>query len=218
VRVLVAEDESKLAEFIARGLRRAGMAVDVAADGESAVLKASSRPYRVVVLDRNLPRLHGDDVCRRLSRARGRPRILMLTASAGVADRVVGLELGADDYLPKPFAFAELVARVRALARRTDGSSAVVLEHGNLSLDSVRRVVVRGGDLVALTRKEFQVLEALLRAEGAWITVDELHDLAWDERAEPSAAAVRNTVLRLRQKLGRPPLVESRPGAGYRIR
>jgi DNA-binding response OmpR family regulator len=218
MRVLVAEDEQKLALFIARGLRRHGMAVDLAADGELALTKALLHPYDVVVLDRALPSVHGDEVCRRLSRSRAETRILMLTASAGLGDRIEGLNLGADDYLGKPFAFVELVARVRALARRARGPVATVVSRGDLTLDSIAGVARRGGRALPLTRKEFRVLEVLVRAEGRPVTAEELLARAWDEGVDPLTSSARNTVMRLRQKLGDPCPIESRPGLGYFIR
>jgi DNA-binding response OmpR family regulator len=217
MRVLVAEDEAQLARFIARGLSRHGMAVDVAADGELALRKAHVRAYDVVVLDRNLPLIHGDEVCRTLLRQRPQTRVLMLTASGGLDDRVEGLNLGADDYLGKPFAFLELVARVRALARRGRGHE-TLLVHGDLMLDTVSGVARRRGRKLALTRKERAVLEELLRAEGGLVTAEELLERSWSEDVDPLTSAVRNTVMRLRQKLGEPSLIDTRPGRGYRLR
>ena len=215
MRVLVVEDEARLADAIARGLRREGLAVDVAADGAEALEKAGTNAYDVVVLDRDLPAVHGDDVCREL--AGGETRILMLTASTTVDDRVEGLELGADDYLGKPFAFAELVARVRALGRRGGPAREPVLTRRDLVLDPARRTVTRGGEPVALTRKEFAVLETLLAAGGAVVSAEELLEKVWDEHVDPFTNTVRVTVMNLRRKLGTPPVVETVIGAGYRV-
>jgi DNA-binding response OmpR family regulator len=223
VRVLVVEDEQTLAEAIARGLRREGMAVDVAADGGAALEKAATNGYDVVVLDRDLPVVHGDEVCRTLissSPAPGAaeiPRILMLTASGELDDRVAGLMLGADDYLGKPFAFAELVARIRALARR--GSLAVkpVLEMGDVVLDPARHFVTRAGRPLPVTRKELAVLEVLIRAGGVVVSPEQLLERAWDEHADPFTNTIRVTVMNLRRKLGDPPVIETVVGSGYRI-
>src|SRR5919197_1995747 len=217
MRVLVAEDEAQLARYIARGLTRHGMAVDVAADGELGLRKAHARPYDVVVLDRDLPLVHGDEVCRRLLHNLPETRVLMLTAAGGLADRVEGLNLGADDYLGKPFAFLELVARVRALARR-GGVRSTVLVHDDLSLDTVSGVARRDGRTLALTQKERAVLEQLLLVDGGLVTAEELRDRIWSEEVDPLTSAVRNTVMRLRQKLGEPEAIETRPGRGYRLR
>jgi DNA-binding response OmpR family regulator len=223
VRVLVVEDEETLAAAIARGLRREGMAVDVAADGGAALEKAATNGYDVVVLDRDLPVVHGDEVCRTLissSPAPGAaeiPRILMLTASGELDDRVAGLMLGADDYLGKPFAFAELVARIRALARR--GSLAVkpVLEMGDVVLDPARHFVTRAGRPLPVTRKELAVLEVLIRAGGTVVSPEQLLERAWDEHADPFTNTIRVTVMNLRRKLGDPPVIETVVGSGYRI-
>jgi DNA-binding response OmpR family regulator len=223
VRVLVVEDEGTLADAIARGLRREGMAVDVAADGGAALEKAATNGYDVVVLDRDLPVVHGDEVCRTLissSPAPGAseiPRILMLTASGDLDDRVAGLMLGADDYLGKPFAFAELVARIRALARR--GSLAVkpVLEMGDVVLDPARHFVTRAGRPLPVTRKELAVLEVLIRAGGTVVSPEQLLERAWDEHADPFTNTIRVTVMNLRRKLGDPPVIETVVGSGYRI-
>jgi two-component system response regulator VanR len=215
--VLVAEDERRVADAVARGLRRDGMAVDVAYDGASALDKARLNSYDVVVLDRDLPVVHGDDVCRALRGEEPDSRVLMLTAAAGVNDLVDGLSLGADDYMPKPFAFAELVARLRALARRTRPASPPTLRSGDLELDPARRSVARAGRPVELTPKEFAVLEALLAADGAVMSNDELVGRVWDENADPFTNSVRMTVLRLRRKLGDPPVIETVKGAGYRV-
>jgi DNA-binding response OmpR family regulator len=217
MRVLVAEDHEELARAVAAGLRREGFAVDVAIDGAAALERAQVNDYEVVVLDRDLPRLHGDEVCRRLVAVGCRTRVLMLTAAAAVADRVDGLGLGADDYLTKPFAFAELVARVRALARRAQLALPPVLATGDLALDPARRFAHRGGRRLELTPKEFAVLELLLSARGSAISQEELLERAWDEAADPFTNTVKVTVSRLRAKLGDPPLIDTVPGAGYRI-
>ncbi|HVF73860.1 MAG TPA: response regulator transcription factor [Acidimicrobiales bacterium] len=216
VRVLVVEDEEVLADAIARGLRREGMAVDVAFDGGAALEKTSINRYDVVVLDRDLPGVHGDEVCQALA-SEGSSRILMLTASGTVDDRVTGLRLGADDYLGKPFAFAELVARIEALSRRTDTARPPVLERNGVRLDLARREVTRNGEPVRLTRKELGVLHVLLAAEGAVVSAEELLERAWDEHVDPFTNTVRVTVMNLRRKLGDPPVVETVIGAGYRI-
>jgi DNA-binding response OmpR family regulator len=217
VRVLLAEDERRVADAVARGLRREGMAVDVAYDGATALDKARLTAYDVVVLDRDLPVMHGDEVCQTLRGEEPDSRVLMLTAAAGVDDLVDGLSLGADDYMPKPFAFAELVARVRALARRAGSAQPPTLRSGDVELDPARRTVTRDGQPIELTPKEFGVLEALLAADGAVVSNDELVERVWDENADPFTNSVRMTVLRLRRKLGAPPLVETVKGAGYRV-
>jgi DNA-binding response OmpR family regulator len=217
MRVLVVEDHAELAETIANGLRREGMAVDVANDGAQALYNAQVYEYDVVVLDRDLPKLHGDEVAARMIEAGARPRILMLTASGEVQDRVEGLSIGADDYLTKPFAFAELVARVRALARRAQPALAPVLEAGDLRLDPGRRLVTRDGQRVDLSAKEFTVLELLMSTGGAVLPAEEILARAWDEAADPFSNVVKVTISRLRRKLGDPPLIETVPGGGYRI-
>jgi two-component system, OmpR family, response regulator VanR len=217
MRVLVAEDERRVADAVARGLRREGMAVDVAYDGGTALDKARMNPYDVVVLDRDLPVVHGDDLCRTLRGEEPDSRVLMLTAAAGLDEVVDGLSIGADDYMPKPFAFAELVARLRALARRSHPASPPALAAGDVTLDSARRTVTRAGRPVDLTPREFGVLEALLAADGAVLSNDELVRRVWDENADPFTNSVRMTVLRLRRKLGDPPVIETVKGAGYRI-
>ena len=217
MRVLVVEDHSELAEAVASGLRREGMAVDIAGDGPSGLSSARVYEYDVIVLDRDLPRLHGDEVCRQLTADGIRARVLMLTASGGIEDRVQGLGLGADDYLPKPFAFAELVARVRALARRAQPALPPVLESGDLQLDSARRRASRGGERLDLSAKEFTVLELLMGAQGAVISSEELLARGWDEAADPFSNVVKVTVSRLRRKLGEPDPIETVPGGGYRI-
>ena len=215
--MLVAEDERRVADAVARGLRREGMAVDVAYDGASALDKARLYAYDVVVLDRDLPVVHGDEVCRTLRDEEPESRMLMLTAAAEVDDLVDGLALGADDYMPKPFAFAELVARLRALARRANPAQPPTLRRGDLELDPARRVVTRGGRPVELTPKEFAVLEALMAADGGVVSNDALVERVWDENADPFTNSVRMTVLRLRRKLGEPAPIETVKGAGYRV-
>jgi DNA-binding response OmpR family regulator len=217
VRVLVVEDEAALADAVARGLRREGMAVDVAYDGSAGHEKATVTRYDVVVLDRDLPGMSGDELCRRLAVEGTLTRVIMLTASGTVADKVEGLSLGADDYLPKPFAFAELAARVRALGRRSTPPAPPVLIAAGIALDPARRTVTREGQPVELTRKEFGVLEVLLAARGAVVSSEELLDRVWDENADPFTTTVRVTVMTLRRKLGDPPVVETVVGAGYRI-
>jgi DNA-binding response OmpR family regulator len=215
MRVLLVEDEQPLAKYVAAGLRKHGFAVDVAFDGRTALAKCAVTPYDVVVLDRDLPVVHGDAVCRELA-GQGAARILMLTASGTVEDRVEGLTLGADDYLGKPFAFSELVARVRALSRRSAPATPPVLRAGDVVLDPARRTVERAGRLLHLTPKEFGVLEQLLAAGGAVVSAETLLDKVWDEHADPFTNAVRITVGTLRRKLGDPPLIETVPSAGYR--
>jgi DNA-binding response OmpR family regulator len=214
MRVLVAEDHVTLAERIAQGLTRAGMAVDAVHDGAAALEAAAYTAYDVIVLDRDLPAVHGDRVCRIL--AGGGPRILMLTAAAGVEDRVDGLELGADDYLPKPFVFAELVARVRALGRRAP-SAPPVLRFRDLCVDRARHRASRGGGSLPLTRKEFGLLEMLVAADGAVVSAEELLEHVWDAHADPFSNIVSVTMARLRRKLGDPPLIETVVGKGYRM-
>jgi DNA-binding response OmpR family regulator len=217
VRVLVVEDQKVLADRIAEGLRDQGMAVDVAYDGEAAMEITAFTTYDVIVLDRDLPRVHGDAVCASLVAGPAQARILMLTAAAAVDDRVDGLNLGADDYLGKPFAFAELVARVRSLARRSPSAPPVVVR-GDLVIDRVRRRVSRGGRPVALTRKEFGVLEELVAAGGGVVSAEGLLERVWDEHADPFSNTVSVTVSRLRRKLGNPPPIETVIGSGYRLR
>ncbi|MFG2049384.1 response regulator transcription factor [Micromonospora sp. NPDC048935] len=216
MRVLLVEDEQPLATYIAAGLTKHGCAVDVAHDGGQALDKCDIVPYDVVVLDRDLPVVHGDTVCQRLAQ-RGAARVLMLTASGAVSDRVDGLALGADDYLAKPFAFAELVARVRALARRSTPARPPVLRARDVELDPSRRTAERAGRLLSLAPKEFGVLERLLAADGAVVSAETLLDKVWDEHADPFTNAVRITVSTLRRKLGDPQLIETVTGAGYRI-
>ena len=217
MRVLVVEDQKELAATIAVGLRREGMAVDIAFDGEAGLAHAGRDVYDVVVLDRDLPKLHGDDVCRALVARGVRARILMLTAADTIEHRVDGLSLGADDYLAKPFAFAELVARIRALARRSQPAVPPVLTSGDIRLDTGQRVASRGGRRLELSRKEFAVLELLLAADGAPLSADELLDRAWDEYVDSFSNVVKVTVSRLRRKLGEPDAIETVPHGGYRI-
>ncbi len=217
MRVLIAEDETRLADAIARGLRRRGMAVDLAGDGESALQKARVVRYDVLVLDRDLPRLHGDEVCRIVRGERPETGILMLTAAGTLEDVIEGLSLGADDYLPKPFRFAELVARIHALARRAAPSRPPVLRHADLELDPARRRLTRGGEEVTLARKEFAVLETLMGAQGATVSAEELIERVWDEHTDPFTNVVRMTIMTLRRKLGEPPVVQTVIGVGYRM-
>ncbi|HEV8167112.1 MAG TPA: response regulator transcription factor [Actinomycetota bacterium] len=217
MRVLVVEDEQVLAKAVARGLRHQGMAVDVALDGADALDKATVNRYEVVVLDRDLPVVHGDQVCRTLVAQGISTRILMLTAAGTVDDRVQGLDLGADDYLGKPFAFSELVARVRALGRRGGEPTPPVLARGDVVLDRARHEAQRGGHFLRLTRKELGVLEVLLAAGGKVISAEELLERVWDEHTDPFTNTVRVTVANLRRKLGQPPLIQTVIGAGYRL-
>lgn len=217
MRVLVVEDHPRLAATVAAFLRRQGMAVDVAFDGREALARTTLTTYDVVVLDRDLPGVHGDEVCRILTADGGCTGVLMLTASGTLEDRVEGLSIGADDYLAKPFHLAELVARVRALARRSRPALPPILVHGDLSLDSSRRVVTRAGQPLALSPKEFAVLELLLGAEGAVVSTEEILERAWDDATDPFTNAVRMTVSRLRAKLGDPPVIQTVTPVGYRI-
>jgi DNA-binding response OmpR family regulator len=218
MRVLVAEDEEVLVEILVDGLRAKGMAVDAARDGEHALEQLAINRYDVLVLDRDLPVVHGDEVCRAVVASEAPTRVLMLTAAGTVEDRVAGLDLGADDYLAKPFAFVELVSRIRALGRRTHPVLPPVIEHGDLTVDVSRRLVSRRGRELALSGKEFGVLEVLLGAQGALVTSEDLLERVWDAHADPFTNAVRVTMMRLRRKLGDPPLIETVAGAGYRIR
>jgi DNA-binding response OmpR family regulator len=236
MRVLLIEDDAELAEAIAAGLRLEGMAVDVALDGDGGLERAMVNDYDVIVLDRDLPGIHGDDVCAMLAgqavlpgRAvppgqavpAGKPgcraRILMLTAAGTIEDRVCGLDIGADDYLPKPFAFAELIARIRALARRSHPAVPPVLRHHDIILDPARRIVTRDGKPLDLGPKELTVLELLLAAGGRVVSAEELLERGWDEMADPFSTAVKVTVSRLRRKLGEPPVIETVAQSGYRI-
>ena len=217
MRVLVVEDHRRLAEAVAGGLRDEGMAVDVCYDGQDALEHVALARYDVIVLDRDLPGVHGDQICADLADRRCPSRVLMLTAAATIADRVEGLGLGADDYLPKPFDFAELVARIRALARRAVTPLPRVLTHGDLSADPARRVAIRAGRRLALTPKEFAVLECLLAASGTLVTAEELLERVWDENADLFTTTVKTTIGRLRAKLGDPPLIQTVRDGGYRI-
>jgi len=217
MRVLVVEDQRDLADSVARVLRREGMAVDVAYDGADALERTAIVHYDVVVLDRDLPVVHGDQVCRTLVATEAPARVLMLTASGTVAERVEGLGLGADDYLPKPFAYAELVARIRAVARRTQRATPPVLVHGELKLDPAQRIATRAAARLPLSPKEFAVLEYLLANRNRVVSAEELLDRVWDEAADPFTTTVKATMNRLRAKLGDPPLIETVPRAGYRI-
>jgi DNA-binding response OmpR family regulator len=217
MRVLVVEDHEELADTVAKGLRREGMAVDVVYDGTAALQRAVVHSYDVIVLDRDLPGVSGDRVCQTLVERGGRERVLMLTASGGLQDRVAGLSLGADDYLPKPFAFAELVARIRALVRRAQPALPPVMSNGDLRLDPAQRIAHRAGRRLDLSAKELAVLELLMAARGAVISPEQLLERAWDEAADPFSNVVKVTVSRLRRKLGEPPIIETVPNAGYRI-
>jgi DNA-binding response OmpR family regulator len=217
LRVLLAEDHGELAETVATGLRREGLAVDIAANGADALERAATTRYDVVVLDRDLPEVHGDDVCKALVAERPAARVLMLTASASIEDRVAGLNIGADDYLPKPFAFAELVARVRALGRRPPTTTPPVLAHGDLRLDPASGVATKGGRRLWLRPKEFAVLEQLLAAGGHVVSAEELLERVWDEAADPFTNTVKVTISRLRRQIGEPRVIETIAQAGYRI-
>jgi DNA-binding response OmpR family regulator len=217
VRVLVVEDHQVLATTIGTGLRREGMAVDVVLDGAGALERLAVTRYDVVVLDRDLPGVHGDEVCRQIVASRPGSRVLMLTAASTVRDRVDGLGLGADDYLPKPFDFAELVARVRALGRRSAAALPPVLESGELTLDPSRHAAFRAGRRLELSPKEFAVLECLLASAGRVVPAEELLERAWDEAADPFTTTVKTTIRRLRAKLGDPPVIHTVRDSGYRI-
>jgi DNA-binding response OmpR family regulator len=217
VRILVVEDEKMLADAVAEWLRREAFAVDVVYDGAAALERLPVNDYDVVVLDRDLPLVHGDDVCRAITGSDAAARVLMLTAATGVRDRVAGLGLGADDYLTKPFAFAELSARVHALGRRARPAAPPVLERAGIRLDPARREVFRDGRFVPLANKEFAVLTELLRAGGAVVSAEQLLEKAWDEHIDPFTNVVRVTVMKLRRKLGEPQVVETVPGVGYRV-
>jgi DNA-binding response OmpR family regulator len=217
MRVLVVEDQRRLAEAVAEGLRREGMAVDISYDGADALTHVAINTYDVVVLDRDLPAVHGDQVCRALVDQHAEARVLMLTAASTIADRVEGLDLGADDYLPKPFEFAELVARVRALGRRPGAAVPPKLQRGDLTLDPARRVAFRGDRRLLLSPKEFALLEFLLTADGRVISAEELLARVWDEAADPFTSTVKTTIGRQRAKLGEPGVIETVREAGYRI-
>lgn len=218
MRLLVVEDERMLANYVADGLRREGIAVDVCYDGTNALERLAVNSYDVLVLDRDVPGVHGDEICRYVvAEGDGLTRILMLTAAGTVRDRVSGLGMGADDYLAKPFDYEELLARVLALGRRTVRALPPVIRHRDLTIDTARRRVERNGVPIVLTPKEFAVLQVIVRAEGAVVSAEELLEHAWDENADPFTTAVRVTVSKLRAKLGDPPLIDTVPGAGYRI-
>ncbi|MGH9105803.1 MAG: response regulator transcription factor [Acidimicrobiales bacterium] len=217
MRVLVAEDHERLARFVAAGLRRYGMTVDVVLDGDDALGRLGANGYDVVVLDRDLPGTHGDDICRALVAERSESRVLMLTAANSVKDRVEGLGLGADDYLPKPFDLAEMVARVQALGRRPGAAQRGHLGCGDLVLDPAKRVATRAGRPLALRPKELGVLECLLVAEGRPVSAEELLERVWDQFTDPFTTTVKATINRLRAKLGEPPLIETVRDSGYRI-
>jgi DNA-binding response OmpR family regulator len=217
MRVLLAEDDADLADVIARGLRRAALSVDIARDGGTALERAQAFEYDVIVLDRDLPVLHGDEVCAALTSSGALTRILMLTASAAIEERVEGLALGADDYLPKPCAMSELVARIRALGRRALRARPNVLEFGDVWLDPARRRAGRGENELRLTNREFALLEQLLTDPGATLSAEMLMERVWDDRLDPFSNIVRVTVLTLRRKLGDPPVIETVPRSGYRL-
>jgi DNA-binding response OmpR family regulator len=217
MRVLVIEDDEELAETVASGLREARMAVDIALDGEAGLARALVHEYDVIVLDRDLPVVHGDEVCEKLVAAGGRSRVLMLTAAAEIEEMVDGLGLGADDYLTKPFEFAVLMARIAALARRAQPSIPPVLQAGDVMLDTAKRSAERAGKPLVLRPKEFGVLEMLLAAQGRVVSAEELLERVWDEAADPFSATVKITISRLRRKLGDPPVIQTVARAGYRI-
>jgi DNA-binding response OmpR family regulator len=217
MKVLVAEDHERLARSVAAGLRRYGMTVDLAFDGNDALARLGDCRYDVVILDRDLPGTHGDDVCRSIVAQRSESRVLMLTAAGSVKDRVEGLGLGADDYLPKPFDFSEMVARVQALGRRPGAPQTGRLAFGDLQLDPVKRVATRDGRALGLRPKEFAVLECLLVAEGKPVSAEELLERVWDSVTDPFTTTVKATVNRLRAKLGEPPIIETVRDSGYRI-
>jgi DNA-binding response OmpR family regulator len=218
MRILVVEDEEILADAVAEWLRREALAVDVVYDGAAALERFGINEYDVVVLDRDLPVVHGDEVCRAIVESGATARVLMLTAATGIRDRVTGLGLGADDYLTKPFAFAELSARVHALGRRARAAAPPVLERAGIRLDPARREVFRDGRFVPLANKEFAVLSELMRAGGMVVSAEQLLEKAWDEHIDPFTNVVRVTVMKLRRKLGEPQVVETVPGVGYRLR
>ncbi len=217
MRVLVAEDHERLARSVAAGLRRYGMTVDLAFDGDDALARLDALRYDVVILDRDLPGTHGDDVCRSIVARRSESRVLMVTAAGSVKDRVEGLGLGADDYLPKPFDFSEMVARVQALGRRPGAPATGRLGFGDLQLDPVKRVATRGGRTLSLRPKEFAVLECLLAAQGTPVTAEEPLERVWDTTTDPFTTTVKATVNRLRAQLGTPPVIDTVRDSGYRI-
>ncbi|MFI5896860.1 response regulator transcription factor [Actinoplanes sp. NPDC051513] len=217
MRVLLADDERMLADTVAEGLRQRAMAVDVVYDGDSALERLDLNRYDVAVLDRDMPGHTGDEVCRRIVDSGANTRVLLLTAAAGIRDRVEGLGLGADDYLTKPFAFAELVARLLALSRRSAPALPPVLEHDGVTLDTTRHTAARDGLVLSLSPKEFAVLEVLLRAAGQVVSAEDLLEQAWDEHADPFTNSVRVTIMTLRRKLGDPPVIHTVPRFGYRL-
>jgi two-component system response regulator VanR len=217
MRVLIIEDELFLAEALQSGLRHESIAADIALDGDSALDLINANDYDVIVLDRDIPGTHGDDVCRVVSRDYPAVRVIMLTAAARLDDKVGGFELGADDYLAKPFAFKELVVRLRALARRPAATSQPVMEFANLKLDPFRREAYRDGRYLRLTRKQFAVLELLMRANGGVVSAETLLEKAWDENADPLTSAPRVTISTLRKALGEPDVILTIPGVGYRL-
>jgi DNA-binding response OmpR family regulator len=217
MRILLAEDERDLADLVAKGLRKQAIAVDIAYDGNTALERLAVNEYDVLVLDRDLPGVHGDHVCRELVRRGESVRILMLTASGAVHERIHGLNLGADDYLAKPFSFEELVARIQALARRSSPPLPPVLQWRGITLDTARCEAVRDGRQLPLSRKEYAVLDVLMRAQGAVVTTEELLERAWDENIDPFTAVVKVTISKLRAKLGDPPIIITVPGSGYRL-
>lgn len=218
MRILIVEDEALLADAIANWLRDAAHAVDVVADGASALERVTVNDYDLVVLDRDIPEVHGDEVCRQITSTETSPRILMLTAAGSLDDRVAGLALGADDYLAKPFAFAELGARAAALGRRSRSAAPPVLERAGIRIDTHHREVARDGRYVPLSKKEFAVLVELVLATGAYVSAEQLLEKVWDEHIDPFTGVIRITILKLRRKLGDPPIIETEPGVGYRIR
>ncbi len=217
MRILLVEDDRDLAAVVARGLRRDGFAVDLAGDGEQAIELLDVNQYDVLLLDRQLPGVHGDDVCRHAIALPTPPRVLMLTAAGNLDERVEGLEIGADDYLPKPFAMSELVARIRALARRPSAIQQPVLAIADIEIDSARHRASRAGRELRLTRKEFGVLEVLATAADSVVSAEYLLEHVWDEQADPFTNAVRITIMTLRRKLGDPPVIETVVGVGYRM-
>ncbi|MEU0836014.1 response regulator transcription factor [Streptomyces sp. NPDC005969] len=217
MRILVAEDERFLADMVTEGLRKQAMAVDVAYDGTTALELLDVNDYDVLVLDRDLPGVHGDDICRELTQSGASVRILMLTASGTVHERVAGLSLGADDYLPKPFSYEELVARVRALGRRAGPPLPPVLERAGITLDTGLRQAHREGRYLPLSLKEYAVLEVLMRARGTVVSAEELLEKAWDANTDPFTTVVKVTMSKLRAKLGDPQVIVTVPGSGYRL-
>ncbi len=217
MRVLVVEDSKDLADVVAEGLRDQGMAVDVAHDGHEAASKLEVNSYHVVVLDRDLPGIHGDTLCRMVTEGEKPAMVLMLTASGAPGDRVSGLGLGADDYLAKPFHFPELVLRIRALARRQPEARARILRAGGIELDPRNHTAIRDGRTLDLSAKEFGVLEALMQTQGSILSAEDLLAQVWDEHADPFTNTVLVTISRLRRKLGDPPVIENVLSVGYRV-